>query len=199
MNYIIECLCDGALSKQNNVYFLTDLTITELLYFLWSRFHFFKRISLTREGIQLKDFDYFAVLKELSNERHGKYDSSPDFVFAPNQGRRFKLFWPQLCTQHQCTVPVISLNHYCFSELLSEVFYCTYLFSDVALFALSSSFCCITHESHLYTLFSFLFASSNRGIKNKSLYVKFWREEALYKGESSALLYNSQRVELLQL
>lgn len=42
---------------------------------------FFKRISLTREGIQLKDFDYFAVSKELSNERHGKYDSSPDFVF----------------------------------------------------------------------------------------------------------------------
>lgn len=81
MNYIIECLCDGALSKQNNVYFLTDLTITELLYFLWSRFHFFKCISLTREGIQLKDFDYFAVLKELSNERHGRYDSSPDFVF----------------------------------------------------------------------------------------------------------------------
>lgn len=94
---------------------------------------------------------------------------------------------------------MISLNHYCFSEPLSEVFYCTYLFSDVALFELSSSFCCITHGSHLYTLFSFLFASSNRGIKNKSLYVKFWREEAVYKGESSALLYNSQRVELLQL
>lgn len=81
MNYIIECLCGRALSKQNNIYFLTDLTITELLYFLWSRIQFFKRISLTREWIQLKDFDYFAVSKEPSNERHGKYDISPDFVF----------------------------------------------------------------------------------------------------------------------
>lgn len=81
MNYIIECLCGGALSKQNNIYFLKDLTITELLYFLWSHFHFLKRISLTREGIQLQELDCFDILKEQSNDRHGKYDISPDFVF----------------------------------------------------------------------------------------------------------------------
>lgn len=96
MNYITECLCGGALSEQNNIYFLTDLTITELLYFL--SLPFFKRISLTRRGIQLKELDYFAILKEPSNERHGKYDISPDFcflsVFCTKSGAKVQIILP---------------------------------------------------------------------------------------------------------